>query len=250
MFKTINSDLDLIEINSIKSNEELEINNDNDNDDENDNNDTYYNDSEIEFSNRNTNKLIKLKSVDSLFHTSLTIYQKILINDYLDKSFIMGILCENAKNYYYNLKILLHLPIVLISSILCIFNSASGSIPEKSHYILTIINIISNAIIAIFISLQSLYQIHDKHNQFQQITNKFTKLEHYIETCITNEPTKVNESFINDLIKTYDNIIEDLDFTFPEFIKKKIKLKYKNIRTMPNILNGDKKPILLDDILK
>jgi len=240
MFKTINTDLDLIEINSIKSNEELDINNDNDND-------NYYNDSEIEFSNRNTNNL---KSIDSLFNTNLTIYQKILINDYLDKSFIMGILCENSKNYYYNLKISLHLPIVLISSILCIFNSASGSIPEKSHYILTIINIISNAIIAIFISLQSLYQINDKHNQFQQITNKFTKLEHYIETFITNEPAKVNELFINDLIKTYDNIIEDLDFTFPEFIKKKIKLKYKDIRTMPNILNGDKKPILLDDILK
>tara|TARA_B000000475_G_scaffold227990_1_gene192627 strand:+ start:1795 stop:2520 length:726 start_codon:yes stop_codon:yes gene_type:complete len=241
MFKTINSDLDLIEINSIKSNEELEINNENE---------SYYNDNEIEFSNRNKDNLIKLKSVDSLFNTNLTIYQKMLINDYLDKSFIMGILCENAKNYYYNLKIFLHLPIVLISSILCIFNSASGSIPEKSHYILTIINIISNAIIAIFISLQSLYQIHDKYNQFQQITNKFTKLEHYIETYITNEPTKVNELFINDLIKTYDTIIEDIDFTFPEFIKKKIKLKYKDIRTMPNILNGDKKPILLDDILK
>ena len=234
MFKTINFDLDLIE-----------INNDNNNNDNNNNNNDNDNNNEINIKNTD-----KLKSVDSLFNTNLTIYQKILINDYLDKSFIMGILCENAKNYYYNLKIFLHLPIVLISSILCIFNSASGSIPEKSHYILTIINIISNAIIAIFISLQSLYQIHDKYNQFQQITNKFTKLEHYIETYITNEPTKVNELFINDLIKTYDTIIEDIDFTFPEFIKKKIKLKYKNIRTMPNILNGDKKPILLNDILK
>tara|TARA_Y100000389_G_scaffold137444_1_gene135024 strand:- start:135 stop:839 length:705 start_codon:yes stop_codon:yes gene_type:complete len=234
MFKTINFDLDLIE-----------INNDNNNNDNNNNNNDNDNNNEINIKNTD-----KLKSVDSLFNTNLTIYQKILINDYLDKSFIMGILCENAKNYYYNLKIFLHLPIVLISSILCIFNSASGSIPEKSHYILTIINIISNAIIAIFISLQSLYQIHDKYNQFQQITNKFTKLEHYIETYITNEPTKVNELFINDLIKTYDTIIEDIDFTFPEFIKKKIKLKYKDIRTMPNILNGDKKPILLDDILK
>ena len=234
MFKTINFDLDLIE-----------INNDNNNNDNNNNNNDNDNNNEINIKNTD-----KLKSVDSLFNTNLTIYQKMLINDYLDKSFIMGILCENAKNYYYNLKIFLHLPIVLISSILCIFNSASGSIPEKSHYILTIINIISNAIIAIFISLQSLYQIHDKYNQFQQITNKFTKLEHYIETYITNEPTKVNELFINDLIKTYDTIIEDIDFTFPEFIKKKIKLKYKNIRTMPNILNGDKKPILLNDILK
>ena len=234
MFKTINFDLDLIE-----------INNDNNNNDNNNNNNDNDNNNEINIKNTD-----KLKSVDSLFNTNLTIYQKMLINDYLDKSFIMGILCENAKNYYYNLKIFLHLPIVLISSILCIFNSASGSIPEKSHYILTIINIISNAIIAIFISLQSLYQIHDKYNQFQIITNKFTKLEHYIETYITNEPTKVNELFINDLIKTYDTIIEDIDFTFPEFIKKKIKLKYKDIRTMPNILNGDKKPILLNDILK
>ena len=195
----------------------------------------------------NDNNNLSFSRVESLINTNLTIYQKQLINDYLDKSFVMSILCENTKNYYYNLKILFHLPIVIISSILCIFNSASNNIPTNKHYILTIINIISNAIIAIFISLQSLYQIHDKYNQFQQVTNKFTKLEHYIETYVTNEPNKINENFIHDIIKNYDNIIEDIDFTFPTFIKLIIKNKYSKNRTMPNILNGDKKPLILQN---
>jgi hypothetical protein len=195
----------------------------------------------------NDNNNLSFSRVESLINTNLTIYQKQLINDYLDKSFVMSILCEDTKNYYYNLKILFHLPIVLISSILCIINSASNNIPSNKHYILNIINIISNAIIAIFISLQSLYQIYDKYNQFQQVTNKFTKLEHYIETYVTNEPNKINENFIHDIIKNYDNIIEDIDFTFPTFIKLKIKNKYSKNRTMPNILNGDKKPLILQN---
>ena len=68
--------------------------------------------------------------------TNLNIHQKLLIEDYLDKSFIMSILCEETKNYYYNIRNMLQLPTIILPSILCVFNAANGSIPLEKHYIL------------------------------------------------------------------------------------------------------------------
>ena len=190
----------------------------------------------------------RTQSVDALESSTLTYHQKVLLDDYLDKSFMMSVLCENTKNYYYNFGNVLVIPTILFSSILCVFNAASGSIPVNKHFILTAINISINGIIAFISALQSVLQINDKYNQFQTLTTKFIKLEHHIENHITNYPSKLNENFIDDIIKSYDNLIDDIDFTFPEFIKKRVKAKYKDKRTMPNVLNGDKKPRLLQNI--
>lgn len=190
----------------------------------------------------------RTKSIDILEASNLTIHQKILLDDYLDKTFIMSILCENAKNYYYNFRNILIIPTILLSSILCILNASSNSIIDEKHFILTILNTFINAIIAFISGLQSYLQINDKYIQFQTLTTKFIKLEHYIENYISNYPSKINDKFIDDTISNYDNLIDDIDFTFPNFIKVEVKEKYKDIRTMPNVLNGDKKPILLQDI--
>ena len=190
----------------------------------------------------------RTQSVDVLESSILTYHQKILLDDYLDKSFMMGMLCENTKNYYYNFGNVLVIPTILASSILCVFNAAAGSIPVNKHFILIAINISINGIIAFMSALQSVLQINDKYNQFQTLTTKFIKLEHHIENHITNYPSKLDENFIDDIIKSYDNLIDDIDFTFPEFIKKRVKAKYKDKRTMPNVLNGDKKPRLLQNI--
>ena len=190
----------------------------------------------------------RTRSLDILEQSKLSIHQKMLLDDYLDKSFMMSILCENTKNYYYSFGNVLIIPTILASAILCVFNAASGSIPTESHYILTFMNISINGIIAFIAALQSVLQINDKYNQFQTLTTKFIKLEHHIENHITNYPYKLDENFIDDIIKSYDNLIDDIDFTFPDFIKKRVKAKYKDKRTMPNVLNGDKKPRLLQNI--
>lgn len=190
----------------------------------------------------------RTESIDILNTTSLSIHQKILLDGYLDKCFIMSILCDQTKTYYYNLGNILTIPTILLSAILCVFNAVGTSIPKEQHFILTLSNIIINAVITFISSLQSILKINDKYNQFQTLTSKFIKLEHYIENNITNYPDKINDIFIDDIIKSYDNLIDDIDFTFPDFIKKRIKLKYKDKRTMPNVLNGDKKPVLLQDL--
>tara|TARA_B000000475_G_scaffold185958_1_gene149983 strand:+ start:1931 stop:2533 length:603 start_codon:yes stop_codon:yes gene_type:complete len=187
-------------------------------------------------------------NMDIFEATTLTYHQKLLLDDYLDKSFMMSVLCENTKNYYYRFGNILVIPTIFLSSILCVFNAASASIPAEKHYILSAMNISINAVIAFFSGLHSILQINDKYNQFQTLTTKFTKLEHHIENNITNYPNRLDENFIDDIIKSYDNLIDDIDFTFPDFIKKSIKAKYKDKRTMPNVLNGDKKPRLLQNI--
>jgi hypothetical protein len=191
----------------------------------------------------------RTESIDILDQSNLTIHQKILLDGYLDKAFMMSILCDYTRNYYYKAGIILTIPTILLSAILCIFNAiGTNNIPDNHHFILTITNIVINGIITFIASLHSLLKINDKFNQFQTLTTKFAKLEHYIENNITNYPDKINEIFIDEIIKTYDALIDDIDFTFPEFIKKQIKLKYKDKRTMPNVLNGDKKPVLLQDL--
>ena len=117
----------------------------------------------------------RTQSVDVLESSTLTYHQKILLDDYLDKSFMMGMLCENTKNYYYNFGNILIIPTILASAILCVFNAAAGSIPVDKHFILTIMNISINGIIAFISALQSVLQINDKYNQFQTLTTKFIK---------------------------------------------------------------------------
>jgi len=190
----------------------------------------------------------RTRSIDILEKSNLSIHQKMLLDDYLDKSFMMSVLCENTKNYYYSFGNVLIIPTILASAILCVFNAAFSSIPTEKHYILTFMNISINGVIAFITALQSVLQINDKYNQFQTLTTKFIKLEHHIENHITNYPDKLDENFIDDIIKSYDNLIDDIDFTFPNFIKKRVKAKYKDNRTMPNVLNGDKKPRLLQKI--
>ncbi len=163
----------------------------------------------------------RTKSIDILESSELTIHQKILLDDYLDKTFMMAILCEHSKIFYYNFRNILIIPTILLSSVLCIFNASGKSIPEEKHYILNILNISINAVIAFISTLQSFLQINDKYTQFQTLTTKFIKLEHYIENYISNYPDKINDKFIDDVITSYDNLIDDIDFTFPDFIKKK-----------------------------
>mgnify|MGYP001295718292 CR=1 FL=1 len=55
-------------------------------------------------------------------------------------------------------------------------------------------------------------------------------------------------SDISNQIKEYDNLIEQIDFTFPASIQKTVKKLYKNKKQLPAILNGDTDDIIIDTI--
>ena len=52
-----------------------------------------------------------------------------------------------------------------------------------------------------------------------------------------NEPDNITTDFINTVISHYDGIIDTIEITFPNHIKKKIKNEYKDIQTLPTSLS-------------
>ena len=64
-----------------------------------------------------------------------------------------------------------------------------------------------------------------------------TKLCHRIEDDLNNNLRTLTSDQITNYIKEYDSIVENLDYTFPFFLKERCKKMYKNNRSLPSILN-------------
>ena len=69
-----------------------------------------------------------------------------------------------------------------------------------------------------------------------------------IEDKLHNQLETLSGSDISNQIKEYDNLIEQIDFTFPTSIQKTVKKLYKNKKQLPAILNGDTDDIIIDTI--
>ena len=101
------------------------------------------------------------------------------------------------------------------------------------------VNIIVNAIVAVLIAIQNTLKIAERADMFNQMSIKFLKLNSEIETSITNNT--LNNEHLNTIINNYNSLIEQINFNFPERIKKEIKTKYKN-KHLPHMLNEGQSP--------
>lgn len=170
------------------------------------------------------------------YDIKITMKQRILLDDYFDRCFVMAILCNETYSYYSNLKNLIQFPTILMTSILTILNSTDINNTDNNY--LKFLNIIVNAIVTFLISLSAAYRFSEKANQFRLYANKFTKLEHIIESKIKISPNELDTNFISACIQQYDKLLEELDLNFPEHIKNRIRNKYKTIKTLPLLING------------
>lgn len=173
---------------------------------------------------------------DSEIEINITTKQRILLDDYFDRAFIMAVLCNHTYAYYSRLKNLIQFPTILMTSILTILNSTD--INNTENYYLKVLNIIINAIVTFLISLSAAYRFSEKANQFRLYATKFTKLEHVIESKIKISPHEIDTNFINACMQQYDRLVEELDLNFPEHIKNKVREQYKTIKTLPLFING------------
>ena len=94
-----------------------------------------------------------------------------LLKSYKDKSYIMGLLCEQSYNYYSFVKNMINIPLILINTSMTILNS----IIENSND-LKIPNILLNSSTGLIIAFVSQYKLYEKINEFHQLQNKFNKL--------------------------------------------------------------------------
>ncbi len=67
-----------------------------------------------------------------------------------------------------------------------------------------------------------------------------------IEDKLHNHLETLSSSDISNQIKEYDNLIEQIDFTFPTSIQKTVKKLYKNKKQLPAILNGDMDDFIIE----
>jgi len=166
-----------------------------------------------------------------------------LLKSYKDKSYIMGVLCEKSFEHFNFIKSICNIPLILISSVMAILNSSSFDGNEMK-----IPNIVINSLTAMIIGIINNFRINEKESNFKQLSCKFMKISHLIEDKLHNQLETLSGSDISNQIKEYDNLIEQIDFTFPTSIQKTVKKLYKNKKQLPAILNGDTDDIIIDTI--
>ena len=148
--------------------------------------------------------------------------------------YIYEIICNETYNYYYKLKVIFELPIIIINLIMTIINSTILDINIIKHS-----NIFLNIITMFLVSVSNYLKVTEKCEILKINRDKFIKLYNLIEKRKYTEDISVD--FIDIIITNYDNIIENINFSFPPFILKKIRDKYAEKKTLPLFINGIKK---------
>ena len=159
---------------------------------------------------------------------------KIILDDYIDMIYIYEIICNETYNYYYNLKFLFEFPIIFINVFMTIINSTVTDV-----YIIKNSNIFLNVTTMLLVSLSNYLKINEKCEILKINRDKFIKLYNLIEKRKYTDDITVD--FIENIINNYDNIIDNIGFTFPSFILKKIRESYAQKKTLPLFINGIKK---------
>ena len=159
---------------------------------------------------------------------------KIILDDYIDMIYIYEIICNDTYNYYYNLKFFFEFPIIFINVIMTIINSTITDI-----YIIKHSNIFLNVSTMLLVSLSNYLKINEKCEILKINRDKFIKLYNLIEKRKYTEDISVD--FIDIVITNYDNIIENISFSFPQSILKKVRRDYAEKKTLPLFINGIKK---------
>jgi len=106
-------------------------------------------------------------------------------------------------------------------------------------YIIKHTNIFLNVMTMLLVSLSNYIKINEKCEILKINRDKFIKLYNLIEKRKYTDDITVD--FIDVVITNYDNIIDNINFSFPVFILKKVRSNYAEKKTLPLFINGIKK---------
>ena len=156
-----------------------------------------------------------------------------LLESYRDKAYITSILCSQSTEHFSFLRSIVNIPLILSSSVMTVLNSMD----EGSNNNMKYANIILNAWTSLILSLVGNFKLPENTTNFAQIQVKMNKLCHQIEDklAIDLESCKIED--IRKFISDYDALYEQLDYSFPGFIKNRVKKVYSGKKVLPNALN-------------
>ena len=166
-----------------------------------------------------------------------------LLESYRDKAYITSILCAQSSEHFSFLRSMVNLPLIISSSVMTVLNSMSDNSNEMKYA-----NIVLNTWTSLILSLVGNFKLTEQAINFKQIEIKMNKLTHKIEDflSIDLESTKIED--IRAIINEYDSLNESLDFTYPNFIKSRVKKIYSGKKTLPNILNCEISFVKVDEV--
>jgi hypothetical protein len=165
------------------------------------------------------------------------------LKQYRDRCYINSLLCEASYNFYNMINNIFLFPTILGSSILTCLNSSNVDADNVKY-----INIIINGSITIILAITTQYKIHDRISMFKSFQTKYIKLTHHIESILnTNKDKEISNEELLTIVNKYDNLVEELCFTYPNHIRNKIIKKYENTNiTLPNSLALDASVVIVN----
>ena len=163
----------------------------------------------------------------------LTENQQEFLMSYKDKAFIMMLLCEQSYNEHVFIKNIINIPLILVNTAMTALNSIVANADDMK-----IPNILLNSTTGIILGLISNFKIYEKINEFHSSYIKYNKLMNSIHGKMTNNYDDITGDFINSIVNDYDNITDNLNYGFPNKIKKRTKSQYHHM-VLPLSLSVD-----------
>ena len=154
----------------------------------------------------------------------------IRIQHLLDKCESMSILCNRANEHWSFIKTMFQIPLIMMSSIICILNSF-----DDGQGNMKIPNVVVNGVSVLLMSYQNQLKVPEKVEIFKSLSNSFLQLAHQIEGL---EEDQIDRNMVNNLTDKYDTFVMSCSF---EDIPKRYKLEVRRImkgKTIPLQLNG------------
>ena len=169
-----------------------------------------------------------------------------LLESYRDKAYITSILCSQSAEHFSFLRSIVNIPIILSSSTMTVLNSmdSTGGTNNNMKYA----NIVLNAWTSLILSLVGNFKLPEQATNFAQIQVKMNKLCHQIEDRLSIDLENTNIEHIRAIINDYDTLYEQLDYSFPNFIKNRVKKIYSGKKVLPNILNCEISFVKIDEV--
>ena len=98
-------------------------------------------------------------------------------------------------------------------------------------------NIVINSVTGLTLAMINNFKINERVTVFQNISKKMNKLNHRIDEAMINDIESLDFYKITNFIREYETLIEQIDYNFPNSIKKKVYNKFKNTNvSLPNTL--------------
>ena len=159
-----------------------------------------------------------------------------LLESYRDKAYITSILCSQSAEHFSFLRSIVNIPLILSSSTMTVLNSMDGSDTGGTNNNMKYANIVLNAWTSLILSLVGNFKLPEQATNFSQIQVKMNKLTHQIEDKLTIDLDSCKIEDIRQFINDYDALYEQLDYSFPNFIKNRVKKIYSGKKVLRNIL--------------